>query len=213
MWLASIVNKNMPFFKKKVILDTFQHLRSTGRTHTCHAKHWPTSTSPPLPIIKNKFCWPEKETLSRHIYSEHCDHLPVTAHLRQPSRRTPFLGWKALHAFTHLPSKPYLWSYNNCLCLKNVELFYQTNINSSLHHEDLSLMWICKQHGETQRSWLDSFSWLRIWLIQSDPGEWQHWSLLHGSCFTRVLSMKRNIKQLLLGVSTKCIRGFIGTCI
>ena len=35
----------MPCFKKKIILDIFQHLRSLGRTHTCHAKHWPTTTS------------------------------------------------------------------------------------------------------------------------------------------------------------------------
>ena len=35
----------MPCFKKKIILYIFQHLRSLGRTHTCHAKHWPTTTS------------------------------------------------------------------------------------------------------------------------------------------------------------------------
>ena len=35
----------MPCFFKKIILDIFQHLRSLGRTHTCHAKHWPTTTS------------------------------------------------------------------------------------------------------------------------------------------------------------------------
>ena len=47
MWLASIVNRNIKIclFKKKVILHIFHHLRSMGRTYTCHAKHWLTSTS------------------------------------------------------------------------------------------------------------------------------------------------------------------------